>query len=180
MLLSCPKQEGLFEYVTIPGEMSMIKRLSTRAHLAMCGTCKSQSVAIQAKWNGLFQPEPELTSSLIKVYSRLKNDETLILKGWKLNELPHRRTLRSRLFKEGWFFRGAVSMSLASLVFAVVFMQVRAKDAADAPGEAFAHAQSGRGVPWAQIRVEDKNRVQVRYVRPELLQSMEFETVSTR
>jgi hypothetical protein len=37
-------------------------------------------------------------------------------------------------------------------------------------------------LPFAQIRVEDKdnNRVQVHYVQPELLQSVEFETTSAR
>ena len=33
--------------------------------------------------------------------------------------------------------------------------------------------------PFAQMRIEDENSVKVQYVRPELLQSIEFETNSS-
>lgn len=180
MRLKCPKQESLFEYISIPREISLWKRLAIRLHTASCRNCQERMSTIKTKWDAYFTPEPELASSLIRVYSRLQNDETLILKGWKLSEQRPQSSLRRRLFAEGWLFRGAVSLSLGSLLLLFVVTQVRSMRDMTSPENVAqsSNVSTNENIPFAQIRIEDKNRIQVHYVRPELLQSMEFETVS--
>jgi hypothetical protein len=104
--------------------------------------------------------------SVIRVYSKLKHDETLILKGWKLSDAPlaHAR----RLVLKDWLFRTTVAGLIAALALWVAF-----------PNEDTAQIQhQTRATLLAQIRYENKNGVQVRYVKPELLQSIEFETTN--
>ena len=79
---------------------------------------------IKTKWDAYFSPEPELTSSLIRVYSRLQNDETLILKGWKLSEQRPTKSLGHRLLAEGWLFAGLFRWALAHC-FSLVVTQVK-------------------------------------------------------
>lgn len=166
MLLSCPDQELLLEFVTIPQEIGLRKRLLLKAHLKACAKCEKQAVNVQKKWNSYFQPQPEITSSLIKVYSRLKTDETLILKGWKLGS----ETARSRtpVIPSGWLFRGAVvsGVTIAGVFLALTQFGHEDKDA----------ALNQNKVPFAQLRLEEKNRVKVQYMKPELIQTVEFET----
>lgn len=170
-LLKCPKQDALLEYFSIPDEISFIKKTCTRMHLASCSECQERSKKIQSIWKSYFKPEPEITSSLLSVYSRLQRDETLILKGWKLGETKRPRPLSGFLFNEGWLFRGAVSFGLFALLGFVVVSQMRG-GSSYAPQPIVAQAKA----PLAQIRVEDKNTLKVHYLEPQLLQTIEFET----
>lgn len=175
MRLRCPKPDSLMEFVTVPSEMSRWKRFSFRAHTLACKPCQEKISVIQTKWNSYFRPEPDVTSSLIKVYSRLQKDETLILKGWKLDGVkPAAPSISTSLLRQGWVFRGGVSMGLASILLLLVFSQVRTEN----EGPMTAAMTHSANLPLAQFRVEDKNSIKVHYVQPELLQSMEFETTS--
>jgi hypothetical protein len=171
-LLNCPDSEKLFEFVTIPSEISNFRRAGMKLHAVTCAPCRIKMESIQKKWSSYFQPEPEVTSSLMKVYSKLQNDETLILRGWKLGE---QRNSRRNWVGEGWVFRGAVAVGVASIFGAVFVSQVRNNE--KLPG--IISSASSSFVPYAQIRVEDKNRIQVQYVKPELLESMEFQTTDS-
>ena len=106
-----------------------------------------------------------------KVYSKLQNDETLILKGWKLGESQRRRNFNTTLMNGGWLFRGAVSVGLAAVLVFVIFAQISSNKSEHHPIIA-----SNNPLPLAQIRVEEKNKVRVHYLEPELLQTIEFET----
>ncbi len=141
-----------------------------------CPRCREKVTSLKASWEAYFTPEPEIAPSLMRVYSKLQKDETLILKGWKLSKPGARATLSERLFREGWVFRGAVSAAgLATLVF----IGVSRFSSAPAPVEAVALATKPQ-LPFAQIRIQEKDAVRVHYVQPELLESVEFETTSRR
>jgi hypothetical protein len=104
----------------------------------------------------------------LRVYSRLQADETLILKGWKLNNVKRRKEVSGFLLNEGWLFRGGVFLGLGAVVGAVVFSSLNQKPL------------SPEGIPlkgpFAQIRLQEKNKVKVHYLQPELLHTIEFET----
>ena len=174
-LLKCPTSDALLEYVSIPRELGFAKRMLIRLHTSSCQDCQKKTAFIRSKWSSYFSPEPDITSSLIRVYSRLQNDETLILKGWKLGEYQNERDLRSWLLSSGWIFRGAIGAGLASLLLFLVISQF-----GTVSNNTPRLAQLNQDVPYARIRFEDKNRVQVHYVQPELIKSVEFETTSLR
>jgi hypothetical protein len=180
MFLNCPKDENLFAFVSIPQEVSLWKRSGVRLHIKSCQPCREKVTSLRSQWDAYFAPEPDITSSLMSVYSRLQNDETLILKGWKLSPArPHRKTGLSNAQKS-WLFGGGFSVALAS--FFVLFTLTGLKlGKATSPVVAGAGGPGGTAlsdvkVPLAQIRFEDENRVKVEYVQPQLLQSIEFET----
>lgn len=168
-LLSCPNSEQLFEFVSISQEMSWARRTSFRVHNAFCQDCHKKSADLQKTWQSYFTPEPDITSSLMRVYSRLQNDETLILKGWKLGELPRPRSASDFLLGGGWLFRGAVSVAAMVILVLLVSSQM---------GTERPEHLAANTIPFAQIRYENENSVQVQYVKPELLQTIEFETTS--
>lgn len=175
MLLNCPKPEVLLELFTIPDEISLRQKLSTRAHAFFCAGCQDKLAQLQRSWSDFFKPEPDITPSLLKVYSRLQSDETLILKGWKLGEAPRRRGARHFLFKEGWLFRGSVSLAMASMVVFVVTTSLSPRQ--NATEDLMVERRSATGeVPLVQIRIQKKDQVKVHYLQPELLQTIEFET----
>lgn len=171
MLRKCPNPEQILEIVTIPTEMSRLKLWRWKAHVWKCADCREHVTQIKETWQGYFQPEPDITSSLLKVYSRLQNDETLILKGWKLGESRMRQSAFSKLLKEGWVFRGAVSLGMGAIAGVFFYSQLMG-------GETKPEMAKLASVnpPLAQIRVQNKNTLQVHYLRPELVQSIEFET----
>jgi hypothetical protein len=169
---NCPKTETLFELVTVAAEMPRLKRARLNWHLRSCSACKTQAESISQTWSGFFAPEPEVTSSLLKVYSRLQNDETLILKGWKLSQARVQRRSSIKL-ADGWLVRGGVAAAVVgalSLVFWSRSSLYEDKDLLNASAT----------LPFAQIRIEDKNTIKVHYVQPELLNTMEFETADQR
>ncbi len=170
---SCPNSESLLELVSIPGEMSRWALLKTKAHLFRCVPCQGKLSHIRATWNSFIQPEPEVASSLMKVYARLQRDETLVLKGWKLGDIRGLRPSNARLFFRSWAFPTGIAMALG---LSVVFFSPAFRPAE--PMEDLASVTSPN-IPLSAIRTRDRNSVKVRYVRPQLLQSMEFETVST-
>ena len=172
-LLKCLKSEELLEYVSIYKELSLVSRVSTRVHVFSCKSCSQKREEIQAMWDSYLTPQPDITSSILSVYSRLQKDETLILKGWKLGETHARKDSWVDYFlKEGWIFRSAVSMGVAA-VFAFV---IATKLGFNQPSEVTLPNSSLPKSPLAQIRVQEKNRVKVHYMEPELLQTIEFET----
>lgn len=173
MLLNCPSQEKLFESVSIARELSLWERARVRSHTWHCSGCREKKKALSQTWQSYLSPEPEVTSSLMKVYSRLQKDETLILKGWKLTEVSRPHSLSHWLLKEGWLFRGGISLGAFGLVVALVVSQMSSE-------EPSLKVASVMKPPMAQIRIENGNTVKVHYVQPELLQSMEFETTSER
>lgn len=179
-MLRCPKEESLFEYLSIPGEMNRVRRLSLFVHLRSCPDCSNKLDQIKSLWNSYLTPAPDITSSLIRVYSRLQKDETLILKGWKLGTTQAPKSFGSFLFEGGWLFRGSVGAAFASLIFVIVIGQFSKET--PTPSNTPIQAAFTRPVepPFAEIRFEEKNHVQVHYVKPQLIQSMDFETTSLR
>jgi hypothetical protein len=167
MFLSCPKPEEFLELVSVPEELSWGSRFSLRTHLGICAHCRSSFETTQIAWKSFLKPEPEITSSLLKVYSRLQNDETLILKGWKLGNQRRKKELKGFLFNEGWLFRGGVFLGLGIIVGIVTFSTLSQK-----PLE----KENLYLGPLAQIRQQEKNKVKVHYLQPELLHTIEFET----
>ena len=170
--LKCPTQEGLLEYFTIAKELSLVQRTRTKVHLLYCSGCKEKLSVLHQSWERYFSPEPDLTASLMRVYSKLQKDETLILKGWKLGETTRRRGADALLLNGGWLFRGGVSVGLAAIVMMVIMTQNNRT-------KSDAQIAQNHG-PYAQIRMEDKNSVKVHYLQPELLQTIEFETTRSR
>jgi hypothetical protein len=170
--MKCPQSEILLEFVSIPDEMSRIKRMQLRSHMFLCAPCQSKVTSLRKGWSKFLVPEPDVTSSLMRVYSRLQKDETLILKGWKFGETVPRRNMESILLKEGWLFRGMIGVGLTVAIALVLHnQQFQRNTPTPAPV---------RHTPLAQIRVEGKNNVKVHYLEPELLQTVEFETASSR
>lgn len=163
----CPTQEKLLEFHTIPQEINFFQRGRIKYHLLSCEPCTEKLKTLKAHWQQYFSPEPDITSSLMRVYSRLQKDETLILKGWKLNETRTHNNLRGILFSGSWLFRGAISVALAAVVLSVVMTQQNNSREVNT---------SNPAQPLAQIRLENKNGVKVHYLQPELLQTIEFET----
>jgi hypothetical protein len=163
----CLSQEKLLEFHTIPQEINFFQRGRIKHHLFSCVSCTEKLKTLEAHWQQYFSPEPDVTSSLMRVYSRLQKDETLILKGWKLNETRPHKSLKGILFSDGWLFRGAISLALAAVVLSVVMTQQNNTKEINS---------SNSGQPLAQIRMENKNGVKVHYLQPELLQTIEFET----
>lgn len=157
--MHCPNSERLFEWISIASEMRLTARVRLWIHTRLCADCRLRLFHLKESWQSLLCPEPDVTASIIRVYSRLRRDETLILKGWKLGESSKKQTQ--------WLFRGAVG--LCALVIAFVLAL---------PNSVEETTPKQNDSPLAQIRYENKNRIQVRYVRPELLQSIEFETSS--
>jgi len=174
MLLKCPNSDALFEYVTIPTEMSFLRRTNMRTHTLLCPPCQQKIEAIRQKWDAYFTPEPDITASLIKIYGRLQRDETLVLKGWKLGGVQRPKSLKESAIAQGWLFRGAVAAGLAAVAFVFVTPQVKS----DRDLQLVASVPQAAQLPLARFRVEDKNSIKVHYIQPELLQSMEFETTS--
>lgn len=185
--MKCPNQESLFEYVSIPGEMRRMARFRIGLHTGRCAKCQQQMQKMKATWESYFTPEPDITDSLMRVYSRLQADETLILKGWKLNDFRAVRSI-TRTVRESrvasWASTGALAVAAMLLIIFAGPQLFRAGSVPVAPVALppSAVASTSSKLPFAQIRVEDKdnNRVQVHYVQPELLQSIEFETTSAR
>ena len=169
MLRKCPNPEQILEFVTIPVELPRLQMWGFRAHVWKCKDCQSRVAQIRQTWAGYFKPQPEITSSLLKVYSRLQNDETLILKGWKLGESRVRPSPMQFLLKDGWLFRGAVSLGIGAVAGVLFYSQLTGASK-ESPKLATVSA------PLAQIRLQNKNTLQVHYLRPELVQSIEFET----
>ena len=126
----------------------------------------------------------------MRVYGRLKRDETLILKGWKLSDT--RPVLRKREFS-------LVHMLGATGVAAGVGALVLLIGPSGGPSTQTYQASISNGglqhinmmsepvllrrqpeLPLARIRRQERNTIQVHYVQPELLQSIEFETTGNR
>lgn len=163
---NCPNPDRFLEYVSIPRELTAWSRLNFKIHLASCSGCKETFQRVSKGWNEILVPEPEVTSSILKVYSRLQKDETLILKGWKLGRVKPRAAMAGW---QTWAFRGAVMSSLTLIGVSVLWQKNH-----EERSKSFSNVSAT--IPYARIRYEDKNRVKVQYVQPQLLNSMEFET----
>lgn len=175
-LLPCPKEELLLQYVSIRKDLPLLRRFRIGIHLRSCRPCATKSTLIGEKLEAYFSP-PDITSSLLRVYSRLQRDETLILKGWKLGEIAPSQRKQGSMLANGWVFRGAVVASLGAL--AVIFVMADRQGLQESRAQRLAK-EDARDVPFAQIRFQDKNRVQVHYIKPELVRSVEFETTGMR
>lgn len=188
---NCPKNEQILEYVSIAKELSTFRLAKMKLHLKVCSECHGKYQVISDQWAKFFQPEPDMTSSLLRVYSRLQKDETLVLKGWKLNDSrllngrwqwPLRDSrVRSAMRNVSW--AGGMVSAVAAAWAMVVWLpsykgDIQSTEARMGLSNAAAQFTIPKPihVPFAQIRVQDKNRVQVHYVQPELLQTIEFET----
>ncbi len=171
----CLKPETLLEFVSLPEEMGRLQVLKIRWHLRSCEPCQAVEAQVRTQCARYFHPEPEITSSLLRVYSRLQRDETLILKGWKLDEPRSVKTAQHALLREGWLFRGGLALASLIMVGVVAFSSTQNEE-----GEKVAVRRNENRPPLAQIRIEQPGRVKVHYVEPELLQTMEFETTSAR
>lgn len=183
LLLKCPKPESLFEYVSIPNELSISEKAPRWLHLKSCPDCRDKVQVFRQRWESLFSPEPDITSSLLRVYSRLQRDETLVLKGWKLGDSRHQKRRAENAVVHDWAFRGAIAASLLGVLGFIGWTQLNSrelgKEVLNASGQLTIPGTSAN-VPFAQIRIEDKNRIKVHYVQPQLLQTMEFETTNAR
>ena len=162
----CPLPEQLLEFVSIADEISLARKLQVQFHLWRCDRCQTTLDSLQQQWKAALLPEMDTTRSLLSVYGRLQRDETLILKGWKLNTARRpTHKVSTHLLREGWVFRGLILTGLTIAVLSLVFRV----------GPVAQPLRQER-TPLAQIRIKEKDRVKVHYVEPELLQSMEFET----
>lgn len=170
----CYKAESLLEYISLPEQVGMFQTFQIRRHLKGCADCRKIEVRVRSECAAYFAPEPEITTSLLRVYSKLQKDETLILKGWKL-DTRQAPTTRQTLVNGGWLFRGGLALASLVVVGLVVFNSGNNEDS-----DRLARRQQEPKPPMAQIRIEQPGRVKVHYVEPELLQTMEFETTSAR
>lgn len=170
---NCPSNETLLESLSIPGEIGRFRLWKLKFHTLRCQPCQKNVARLRETWDAYFQPSPEVASSLLRVYSKLQRDETLILKGWKLDDFLSRRPSSTQLFLRAWGFPTGIAVALG--LFAVFYSPFfRASE------EAVEYAAAPQPqVPLSPIRVRDRNSLKVHYVQPELLHSMEFETVST-
>lgn len=184
LFLKCPKNEKILELVSIAKELPRFERMALGAHMRFCADCRKNAEVISERWKAFFQPEPDLTPSLLRVYSRLRQDETLVIKGWKLND-PRLLAGRWRPLVESrakrWIVSGGLASAIAATLAVVIWTQVDSRPRMQA-NNAAAHltAPQPSQIPFAQIRLQDKNRVQVHYVQPELLHTIEFETTNQR
>ena len=171
-LLSCPNSETLFEYVSIPEEMGKLNRATLRLHAFSCKCCAGKIKSLEQKWAMTFSPEPDISSSLMNVFARLQNDETLILKGWKLSDARKRAASQPRpSLSSSWAVRGTMVAGFAAVFGVIAWSQLSLEKSTN-----FIDAAST--LPYARIRTEDNNHIKVQYVQPELLHSVEFETNS--
>lgn len=180
-----PSTDEIFRFVSIPDEMTFVQR----AHLYVWKTCnrdvRNQVTEIQSRWNACFHPEPDVTDSVMRVYSKLATDETLILKGFKIGA-SRARTSHRLDTNFGWFnWKVGVFGGVPIALFIVLFW-TPTMDRPE-PGDLALVTPVSSGtfqgirnsdIPLARIRVQERNTVRVKYVQPELLQSVEFETTS--
>jgi hypothetical protein len=177
---SCPKEERLLELASVAAEMPCTDRLRLKWHLSGCASCRARVDELKSAFESYFAPEPDIASSLLRVYGRLQADQTLVLRGWKLNETRSRADWRLVLLQRGWLFRGglaAAGLMVAWGVWKVPGAGTLPKAVAPLPQQP---PDSVGPPPWAQLRIENGNSVRVHYVRPELVHFSEFETVSSR
>lgn len=179
-LSKCPDTQALFELVSMPRELSLARRTFLNTHNRFCADCRQKASALTERWAAVFAPEIDVTSSLLRVYSRLQRDETLVIKGWKLSET--RQASHAARAAQDWMFRGAVAFGALAVAVWVVGPEVFSTNGQKALMNASApiQARSARSAPFAQIRTEDKNSIKVHYVQPELLHSVEFETIGQK
>lgn len=175
---SCPKEERLLELASVAQEMPRTERLRLKWHLSGCASCRTQVEELRMAFESYLAPEPDVASSLLRVYGKLQADQTLLLKGWKLNETRPATDWRSVLFHRGWLFRGGLAAAGIAAAWGF-FLAPGSPSTAMAPLPAQPPDSIG-APPWAQFRIEDHNSVRVHFVRPELVHSSEFETVSGR
>jgi hypothetical protein len=180
-----PNAEELFEYVSIPQELSVWKRARIALFIRFDPQCRQQVEKMQSTWASYFKPEPDVMDSVMRVYSKLRSDETLILKGWKLCDA--RPVIKPK--REFSVFQVLAASGVAASVGAVVLWTGPAGNS----GLAVANFEEPSGLqsvqrisnpiqlkrqdpPMARVRIQDRNTIQVHYMQPELLQSIEFET----
>jgi hypothetical protein len=168
----CLSSDALFKYFSVRNEVRLFDQVKTFFHLKKCTQCESKYKTIQNTWKEYFTPEPEIAPSLIKVYAKLQRDETLVLKGWKLENFSQSYKLNHWLFNRGWLYYGSVPTALAAVI---TFLAV-SQNSKNPP----VVANNKQSLPYAQIRYEDSNKVNVIYVKPELLHRVEFQTTRTR
>ncbi|GEM_PF-1397335 len=187
MLLKRPSSEELFEFISIPQELSWLKRNKIALQIRLDSKLNAQVEKLRDTWTSYFKPEPDVMDSVMRVYSKLRSDETVILKGWKLCQAH--AVVRPKRDYSSWGVVGTAGVA-AAVGAIVLFTGER--------GQGGYEAANGEGglrtvqmmsapieikrtkAPLARIRTQDRNSVQVQYVQPELLQSIEFETTGTR
>lgn len=167
---TCLNSDSLFKYFSVRNEIKFFEKTKIFFHLRKCSQCEFKYKTIQNTWNEYFTPEPEIASSLVKIYAKLQRDETLILKGWKLENFTQNYKLNHWLFNRGWLYYGGVPTALAAVITFLAVSQ-------NAKNQPLVAKQTP---PYAQIRYEDNNKVNVIYVKPELLHRVEFQTTRTR
>jgi hypothetical protein len=172
---SCPNTEQLLEGVSIPGELPFWSHFLLKTHVRFCAACEQKQLSLKSTWEAYFQPDPEVATSVLKVYSRLQKDETLILKGWKLGDFRNqKRDGNLHFFLRTWGFPTGIAAALgvSALFYSPAFQTEN--------GKTQLASRTSSSVPLSQVRVREKNSVKVHYVQPELIHSMEFETVSNQ
>lgn len=169
MLNKCLNSDLLLQYVSIPSELNWQTKFKTRWHLKKCSDCSAQFNKIQDTWNHYFTPEPDIAPSLIRVFAKLQRDETLILKGWKLSNIQSKPSLKEVLVNRGWLYYGAIASSFVGVISFFTLNQASMTPV----------AQNEKKAPVARIQFEEKNGVNVYYVKPELLHRVQFQTTRT-
>lgn len=165
---NCLKSDQLLQYFTIQSELGFVTKFKTKWHLKKCQGCAERFNKVQSTWNQYFNPEPEIAPSLIRVYAKLQRDETLILKGWKLENFKSTRSLSQKLFRQGWVYYGAVTSSLLGVMGFFMYNQMTVNRALT--------LSEKKSSPVAQIEFNQKDKVNVYYVKPELLHHVQFQT----
>lgn len=184
-LMKRPDSEELFEFVSIPQEIPFFKRMKLALFIRFDGETRKQVEKLQATWASYFKPEPDVMDSVMRVYSKLRSDETVILKGFKLCDA--RPVVRQK--REVSVFQILGATSVAASVGALVLwtgqtssptMQLAEAGMSNVQFMSAPIQLKKQDSPMARIRFQDRNTISVHYMQPELLQSIEFETTGTR
>ncbi len=167
MLINCPKNEKILEFITIKESIPIFKKIAMCIHLMFCKVCSEKKKVFTKEWENLTEPSYDITKSLLRIFSRLQNDETLILQGWKLGKIPRKRWVPFLISPR---FVLVATFLLAIAIF-VIFK--------NGTGKVYT-LKSEDHLPYIKYRFQDKNKVTVHYIEPELIQTVEFETSSVR
>jgi len=168
-LFKCPSKDAWLEWVSTPQSISLLKKFYFRTKLTICSHCQETEASVKKLWMQFSEPEPDLTDSLIRVFHKLQKDETLVLKGWKLNEPPLKK--RAPVIPLRW-----VGVATAATMLFVSAWWLQSQQPVHKPIASRAFTT----FPKAQIRRQENNTVKVHYIQPELVETLEFETDSNR
>lgn len=174
-LKNCPSKEKILEFSCFSGALSFFEKLSIKMHLFHCQKCKEKNAEAFSHWQNVFHLKNDFqTESLLNVYSRLQKDETLILKGWKLENPTFRGSERFALSK-------TLNVGLAVITLVVIStFTFLGTNIFRTPNQVYSLKEAPRNTLQAKVKIKDRNRVQTHYLEPQLIRMVEFETMDQK